>query len=189
MDLQVITFNKHKIFLIKNFGLLNERKQYIKSLIINKLDFLKNEITSKGLGNNVKVFEDEYFELLYSKFVYTCLKLFKNLEIKNNNLETVWAYLNNKDFFPNEGCIHNHINTAIINSVYYFNVPDASSGKILFFDNNQNEIGSIQPETGDLIIFANYLYHAALQSNSEDYRISLNLELQCNENVLNYFKD
>ena len=88
----------------------------------------------------------------------------------------VWAYVSNKDYY--DSVIHNHINTATINGVYYLNVPNAKGGELEFYDEHENKLTSVKPKTNDLLIFDGKLNHKPLPCDSTEYRIALNIEIK-----------
>jgi hypothetical protein len=62
------------------------------------------------------------------------------------------------------------------------NVPQTvsiSNGSISFILNG--ETFSYKPENGDLLIFPNYLNHKINFLDDEEYRISINMEIKCEE--------
>ena len=50
-----------------------------------------------------------------------------------------------------------------------------------FYDDMENVIYTHQPITDEMIIFPNYLLHQPLKSNSDEYRIAINIEIKCND--------
>ena len=76
---------------------------------------------------------------------------------------------------------HNHKQSATINSVIYLQVKD----KGIRFKHENKQI-YIQPDDGDMLIFPSFLEHQP-DVSTDDKRISLNLELRCNENEKEIF--
>jgi hypothetical protein len=132
-------------------------------------------------GNNFPIKDSSgVFHALYKDFFHIAVQQFGPLELHQKNLASCWGYVTNKFFY--KGGIHNHLNTCVINAVYYLNVPettDTRQGSLSFYDNNFHEIYNIRPQVGDLIIFPFYLNHQPHQSFSLDYRISINMEIIC----------
>ena len=183
MEVQVITLNNIKVYVLKNFVIPSE-KTNIQNIILERFNLFK--LQNYEFGNNFLLPDTEFFSSLYYKFVYYSLRLFKSINLDSDNSTSVWAYVNNKDNYSTS--IHNHKKTSIINGVYYLNVPDSDSGRLVFYDDESNEIGFIQPETNDLMIFDCNVNHKPLQSISDAYRIALNMEIKCNKEVLKYFR-
>lgn len=156
--------------------------QYDKIYIYNEIikDF-KSKIVQDfliGCNNNFKLDKKYNFTgQIYECLIEKCKKLFGEIHFNSNNIKDGWVYINNKNFYKNG--IHNHLNTSTINSVYYLNVPDTKTGSINFFDNEHNVIYTHQPKEKELIIFPNYMLHEACQSMTDEYRISINLEIKC----------
>jgi hypothetical protein len=81
-----------------------------------------------------------------------------------NNFKEVW---------------HNHLNTSTINSVYYLNIPK-NDHVTIDFELNGNFF-TYKISNNDLIIFPNYLNHKPNRCYKSGYRISINMEIICNE--------
>ena len=124
---------------------------------------------------------DELINYLYNYFVNKCKDLFGGLEFSYKNRSIGWAYVSNKNDY--RSCIHNHINSATINSVYYLNIPSSESGAIKFYDDNYKVLYTHQPVNDELIIFPSYLLHEPQMSNTEEYRVAINLEITLCNNV------
>lgn len=157
---------------------------YDKSKLYNQIitDFKSKEAQEfLALGSNSFKLDKKYnfINTIYEKFLQESTKLFGDLVLDPTNIKDGWAYINNKDFYKNG--IHNHLRTSMINSVYYLNVPDETTGCINFFDNDYNIIYTHYPKEKELIIFPNYLLHEPCQSMTEDYRIAINLEIRCQD--------
>jgi hypothetical protein len=90
-------------------------------------------------------------------------------------IHDAYAYVSNSTDF--KGGIHNHKSTSTFTGVYYLSVPSHDSGRLNFYDDNKNLIYSHQPVKDELIIFPNYLNHYPQKSNSELYRIAINIEI------------
>jgi hypothetical protein len=124
---------------------------------------------------------DDLVTYLYNYFVNKCKDLFGGLEFSYKNRSIGWAYVSNKNDY--RSCIHNHINSATINSVYYLNIPSSESGAIKFYDDNYKVVYTHQPVNDELIIFPSYLLHEPQMSNTEEYRVAINLEITLCNNV------
>jgi len=178
--------NEHfPIFVWKNFEILSDskRKELMAIVLQNKK---RNHFK---LGGSFKIDQDDnyFFENLYSKFFKNTFEFFGNLNILPNNSNMCWSYSsNNKDH--GLGLIHNHINTSTINSVYYLNVPSSATienGSIQFF--LEDKSFPYRPSNFDLIIFPNYLDHKINFLNDSEYRISINMEILCDNDPYELF--
>jgi hypothetical protein len=151
------------------------------------IDWMKTQVLAAhhkadyNTGNNFQINDSSgVFHTLYKDFFHIANQHFGPLELDQRNLASCWGYVTNKFFY--KGGIHNHLNTCVINAVYYLNIPetaDRHQGSLSFYDNNFHEIYNIRPNVGDLIIFPGYLNHQPHQSFSLDYRVSINMEIIC----------
>ena len=124
-------------------------------------------------------YSDE-FDKLYSCFLEKCIETFGDIEIEKTNSRSCWAQVSNKELNQHIGR-HNHIHTSVINSVYYFSVPDKNTGHVIFYDGDDEVY--YQPVEGTLLVFPNHLDHRALHCDSNDYRIAINMEIKCRNNI------
>jgi len=157
---------------------INYDKDKLYNEIIN--DFNSKEAqTYFDLGSfNFKLDKKyDFVNIIYSRLVEECTKLFGKLEFDPTNIKDGWAYINNKEFYKNR--IHDHLNSSTINSVYYLNVPDETTGGINFFNGEHDIIYTHHPKEKELIIFPNYMLHNPCQSMTDEYRIAINLEIKC----------
>jgi hypothetical protein len=189
-----VTFQKvngdFPIFVWKNFEVLEDfKKNELMTIVLDNKK--KNHTIGPGTGGgSFKITEGsiEFFETLYSKFFNSAIEFFGNLKILPDNSKMCWSYSsNNADYGP--GAIHNHIRTSTINSVYYLNVPNSATednGSIQFFLKDQTF--SYRPNNFDLVMFPNYLDHKINYLNDSEYRISINMEINCEENAEELFK-
>ena len=155
---------------------------YDKDKLYNKIvtDFKSKEAQEfLALGaNNFKLdTKYDFINKVYECLIKECTKLFGELVLNPTNIKDGWAYINNKDFYKNG--IHNHLSTSTINSVYYLNVPDKTTGSINFFNGEYDIIYTHHPKEKELIIFPNYMLHEPCQSMTDEYRIAVNLEIKC----------
>jgi hypothetical protein len=123
----------------------------------------------------------DFFNSLYDLFLEKTNLLFSNLTVETND-KKCWAFLTSVDH-KNEGLWHDHKQTSTINSVFYFSVPDSNSGKLIFGDNNRNTLYEYQPVENHMLIFPNTLLHCPTSCNSKRFRIAINMELTCKEDV------
>lgn len=178
------------IFIWEKFYVLNdiERKKLMLIVLKNKKN---NHSIGPGIGGgSFKITEDEthFFNKLYKKFLESAFDFFGILNISPKNSSMCWSYSSNC-VDHGYGLIHNHMSTSTINSVYYLNVPDCAteeSGSIQFFLGEKTF--SYRPNNFDLIIFPNYLDHRINFLNDPEYRISINMEILCEEDSYQLFQ-
>ena len=155
---------------------LNTDKDIWYNLIVkdhkNRKNYRDFGVYNFKLDDNYKNFSD----YIYSEFLTYSKTLYKEIKLLSENKKDCWAYVCNK--YESVPVIHNHLRTAIINSVYYLTVPDKQSGSIDFFDDDLNIIYSHYPKEEELLIFPGYLNHRPNISNSDEYRISINMEIK-----------
>lgn len=173
------------IYRIKNFDQVEDNLRIVIMAVVLENKFRNN---ANELGGSFLIDEDykNFFKNLYSKFFEFSKNLFGDFTTSNNS-ETCWSYASNK-FDHGPGLIHNHLKTSTINSVYYLNVPESTSihhGSISFLLNG--DIFTYKPKNGDLLIFPNYLDHKINFLNDEEYRISINMEIKCEESAEELF--
>ena len=144
-----------------NFDLVNEGPPI--NFINEFKDFLKNIITNE--------FGWEYLP-------------------NKQRIVAMWAIINKKNSF---NIMHNHQNCYLSGS-YYVKKPE-KSGDISFFDPvepktyrypekekgtfHSNQVVTLKPEEGDLLVFPSYLYHSVQPNLSDEDRvvISFNIDL------------
>jgi hypothetical protein len=119
----------------------------------------------------------EFSQEIYNKFFIFCESIYGKLNLLENNKKDCWAYVQNKNDFKT--VIHDHLKSAVINGVYYLNIPDENSGSIDFFDDDLNIIYSHYPKQNELLVFPAHLKHRPNQNKSDKYRISINVEIIC----------
>ena len=193
MSYDVLNFYGNKVYQIKNFNTQPDNKNFYYNLFVEEYFYFLKErnLNSHNFKlkneHNFKLKNDQFTQFLYFKFFYTSFLLFNFTYLEQNNYTDVWAYLNNKNNFS--AAIHNHTKTSVINGVYYFHVPQKEQSILKFYDINYVEIGEIQTKTDDLLIFSCDLNHMPLQSFTNEYRIALNMEIICDQEVLKHFKE
>jgi len=186
-----LIFDGVPIILFENFIIPKENE---KKYIVNDIEFRKKRNNDNNNGkNNVKVLCDynNFIKKLYEKFILTSKKTLNTFSIHENNSEQAWTYCTNQDDIHHVW--HNHINTSTINSVYYLQVPNCGGGQLEI--QYKNKRFDFHPKEYDFIIFPDFLDHAPRRPYCKEYRISINLELLCNEdsekifsNILNNIK-
>tara|TARA_R100001086_G_scaffold143811_1_gene75771 strand:- start:135 stop:674 length:540 start_codon:yes stop_codon:yes gene_type:complete len=122
---------------------------------------------------NFEVFT-KYNDYLYDLFIKKSEKLLNPFTLKNTPLK-VWCYFTGLGNHV-EDTWHNHTRTSNINSVIY--LETVKDYGINF--KTDKESWYIEPKNFDLLIFPGFLSHKPVTSNIQQ-RISLNLELKCNE--------
>jgi hypothetical protein len=133
---------------------------------------------SKFAYENGNSFPIEYLDNLYQSFFDVAVHEFGPFEISPRNIRTCWGYVINKDVY--RGGIHHHIRSSTLNAVFYLHVPETVTereGSISFYDDAQQEVFTYKPVTGDLLVFPNYLFHQPHQSHTDEFRISVNMEI------------
>lgn len=174
-------------FKINDLPYDNLKKKIIYDHFVEKHFFLlKTNKEYQTIYNNFMI--DLYancFDILYEKFLDLSKQLFGKITLTPKNRRTCFAFVSKKGITDPYFYKHSHINTSVINSVFYFSVPDENSGKLYFFDNEDKIAYEYQPKENSLIIFPNYLTHSPTSCNSEDFRIAINMEIICEENVWN----
>jgi len=144
----------------------------------------KNYVYTRG--NNFPITPqddpDNVFDNLYQQVFDRANMLFGPLELDARNSRTCWAYLTNKDFY--RGGIHDHMRTSTITSVFYVNVPKTNQhreGVLSVYDQKEVEMFTYTPVAGELIMFPNYLKHQPHQVFTDEYRVSINIEIRCKD--------
>jgi len=121
----------------------------------------------------------EFTSQLYKIFYSLSKEILGTVTLSESNSKTCWANLSDADYYLSS--IHNHKNTATVNGVYYFNMPENCGGELDFYNNNNKVIQTISPKQSQLVLFPGYLNHKNRYCNSKQFRISINLEITCNE--------
>jgi len=150
--------------------LKNKKEEMIKDILKCKSE-AGNYRTLKGYNFEIFTKHNDY---LYELFIKKSKKLLNNFTIKDNDLK-VWCYFTGLGNHV-EDIWHNHIRTSNINSVIYLETIKNYGIKFEM----HKEVWYVEPKNFDLLIFPGFLNHLPITSNSQE-RISLNLELKCNE--------
>ena len=159
--------------LIHCFLIEEDIKNFKKDLIKECINQRKEE---EG-GCNFKV-QTKYIDTLYKIFIDCAKKILRPFTIKDKTFK-VWCYMT--DNMYNDTGWHNHKKSATINSVIYLQIQDKG---ISFKQGNEQMY--FKPDNGDMLIFPSSLDHNP-EPSTNDKRISLNLELLCNENEKEIF--
>jgi len=160
--------------------------------IKNKIELIKEELIQECINSKPKKYKDnktfnykvnsKHKEYLYNIFIEYALNNLNKFTLKNKDFN-IWCYYSDNTF--DKSVWHNHINTSTINGVLYLQLPKENGG-IDFIKNNI--ILNIKPRMYDFIMFPNYLNHLPYPSTTEEKRLSINLELRCNEDANYIFK-
>ena len=156
---------------IKNFFNISKHKE---DLLNEILDQMKND------GRQVKLKSNKVLSKIYQNFLDYSQNRFGKLDIIKE--PEVWALCTNKDNW--KSVVHNHIETSTINAVYYLNVPQINYknvGDIKLLHNNKWY--NYTPSENELIIFPNYLTHDTEYNKTDDFRVSINMEIKCNNDI------
>ena len=156
---------------IKNFFNISKHKE---DLLNEILDQMKND------GRQVKLKSNKVLSKIYQNFLDYSQNRFGKLDIIKE--PEMWALCTNKDNW--KSVVHNHIETSTINAVYYLNIPQLNYknvGDIKLLYNNKWY--NYTPSENELIIFPNYLTHDTEFNKTDDFRVSINMEIKCNNEI------
>ena len=156
---------------IKNFFNISKHKE---DLLNEILDQMKND------GRQVKLKSNKVLSKIYQNFLEYSQNRFGKLNIIKE--PEMWALCTNKDNW--KSVVHNHIETSTINAVYYLNIPqidykNVGDIKLLHNDKWYNYM----PSENELLIFPNYLTHDTEYNKTDDFRVSINMEIKCNNDI------
>ena len=79
--------------------------------------------------------------------------------------------------------------TSTINSVYYLHIPKDMKGGEIEFRSRRKDVLKITPKTNELYIFPNWMWHNPVNVESEEFRLSINLEIITKEKNRDIFND
>ena len=156
---------------IKNFFNISKYKNNLLNEIL--------EQKSDG-GRQFKLKSNKVLSKLYQNFLEYSQNRFGKLDIIKE--PEVWALCTNKDNW--KSVVHNHIETSTINAVYYLNIPQIdykNVGDIKLL--HENKWYNYMPSENELIIFPNYLTHDTEYNKTDDFRVSINMEIKCNNDI------
>jgi len=177
--------NDFPVYLIRKFHVpLFGKKKIIKKILENK-NIYEDYYKCKN-GHSIPLNKDynNFFKKLYSKYYNFCYRKF-NFTKHPHSKSTCWSYVSDKKYF--EEFWHNHIMSSTINGVYYLNVPK-NDNVTIDFELNKN-ILTHKVSNYDLLIFPNYLNHKPNRCYKDGYRISINMEIICNESSVKIFNE
>jgi hypothetical protein len=146
---------------------------------------LHNNYEYPKIHNNMPI-NGSFVQEIKSFFIDKCMHLYGKFTILEDSRDAGWAYITNKDWYK-EQLIHNHIQTSTYVGVYYLNVPQFENkydGCLKFYDFEKAEpIDYFFPKNNQFIIFESDLIHSISQPKTEEYRISINLELKVRKKI------
>lgn len=170
------------IIVIHNFMKFSENEMKIMSddCIFSRNEALKYDKDSYTTNTPVTRDTTGNFSKLYDHFFKKSEKIFKKIDLLEENSTTCHCLCQNNEFWQ----FHPHIHTRCdINSVYYLKIPKKSGrycAPIVFSeDPSSGKWEQFQPVPDDLIIFPGNLWHDPLFNSTDDWRISINMEIQC----------
>jgi|TARA_R110000803_G_scaffold198969_1_gene262862 hypothetical protein len=153
-------------------ALKNIKKPLMKECLNQKTNL--NEKTSYNFEVCSK-----YTNYLYDIFYNISKVNLNTFSLKDVNFK-MWAYVTDKDYSKSQW--HNHKSTSSINCVLYLKTQNKG---ITFQYQNQKK--HLLPKDNVMLIFPSFLDHLPDVSKNKP-RITLNLELRCNESVESIFK-
>lgn len=168
-----------EILSIKNFITLNpvEHKTIMREIFESKNIYDHNHAGQKASHNFKIQSQHIFFKYLYEKLLSECETVFGPLTLAEHNSKELWGYCTNKDYW--ESVPHDHSTTSVINSVYYVNVPKEGERYLGPFKyiNKHGEWVDYQVEPFELLIMPGHITHDTGFTNSEEWRVSLNMEI------------
>lgn len=171
---------------IKNFLTVDDvvKRELMEDIFYSKKVHDEYE-NSPGVSTNFKIIRDRnnFCKKLYNKFLRTTTRIFGDIILDERNKTTCWSLCTNKDYW--KSVVHNHVSSSSINAVFYLQVPkinDEYCGKI-FLLNESNVWEEYQPEPFDFLIMPNYMYHDTEYHDTEEWRVSINLEIICKNEI------
>lgn len=136
----------------------------------------------------IPIFRNEFhthFNLMWYKVRNKAENLFNaNLLVEPNQL-LFYVYLSSKNDY--RGTVVNHINLNSIIGLYCLEMPKNTKGErdgaIAFYDNNFNEIKTIKPQAGDLLLFNNDTWYKPLPCSTDRYSTYVLITIDKKENT------
>lgn len=124
------------------------------------------------------------FSKLYNNFFNICLNMFGPFSLSKLYRPNCWANVYNKDSYRSN--MHNHIRTSTINAVFYLKMPKEDGGISVIY-NDQKFV--FLPDEFEMIIMPSWMPHEPMPHNSLQNRISINMEIACNEPASSIFTE
>lgn len=169
----------NEILSIKNFVVLDRGVQDIlMQEVLKSKEAHDDAINSHKVYKNFRVqSENPFFKTLYQEVFNECENIFGKLDTTEHNSTACWSVATNKNYWASVP--HDHTTSAIINTVYYLNVPKLDGKYVGTFRyiNNKDEWVDYQPEPFELLIMPAYLTHDNGFNDTEEWRISVNMEI------------
>lgn len=171
------------VLLFHNFKIPEDdvKKTLIEKIVEQKKD--KGPSYVEALSFPIKVDFKNFLFDLYDDFVEVSKKCLRPFTVSEKNIKRYWAYATNR-FDPHYQW-HDHVRSSTINGVYYLRIPETTYSQLDF--HYKDEFYRFSPRENDLLIMPNYLKHAPRQPLSNEYRISVNIEIVCNEDSNDIF--
>lgn len=170
----VITHWNHNPYLLHTKFLLPSQTQY------RMIKLVEQQISTAnyhgGYTFQVREFEHTDFAQLYRFFFAQVVSIFGPFTLRSDHRSHCWANVYNSANYKSN--LHNHKKTATFNAVYYLKMPP-DSGEILFVVNSIKSV--FLPDEMDLIIMPAWMNHEPMPNVYETNRISINMEIACNE--------
>jgi len=193
----------YNLFPVPIFHYKIENYKEINKELINYILRLKKKDKIGNNRSNIGGWHSPNFDLVKEETPINFINKFKDF-LKNiiinefgweylpnkQRIVAMWAIINKKNSF---NIMHNHQN-CYLSAAYYVKKPE-KSGDISFFDPvepktyrypekekgtfHSNQVVTLRPEEGDLLIFPSYLYHSVEPNLSDEDRIviSFNIDL------------
>jgi len=193
----------YNLFPVPIFHYKVENYKEINEELINYILRLKKKDKIGNNRSNIGGWHSPNFDLVKEETPINFINKFKDF-LKNiiinefgweylpnkQRIVAMWAIINKKNSF---NIMHNHQN-CYLSAAYYVKKPERS-GDISFFDPvepktyrypekekgtfHSNQVVTLRPEEGDLLIFPSYLYHSVEPNLSDEDRIviSFNIDL------------
>ena len=193
----------YNLFPVPIFHYKVENYKEINEELINYILKLKKKDKIGNNRSNIGGWHSPNFDLVEEEtpihFINKFKDFLKNIIINEFGWEylpnkqrivAMWAIINKKNSF---NIMHNHQN-CYLSASYYVKKPERS-GDISFFDPvepktyrypekekgtfHSNQVVTLKPEEGDLLVFPSYLYHSVQPNLSDEDRvvISFNIDL------------
>ena len=161
----------------------SDKKLTIDDVLSSRRQHLIRDSNAYTSNNPIEIDQTGLFSVLYSKFTEKAEELFGKLNYESHNSEQCWAFCTNNQYWA----FNPHIHQCKINSVYYLNVPKHNGhecGPIMFTDDPESgRWESYQPKNDDLLIFPGDLYHDPNFVPTDEWRISVNMEICCRNDI------
>ena len=160
----------------------NQRRKYYNDLVNYAKSF------KYPVGHHNFCVDGKFIDELKNFFTKKCEMLYGEFKLLPDPRTSGFVYVTNKNHYFGEN-IHNHTDASSYVGVYYLNMPsvkNVSQGCLKFFDSNKKYLESYLPKNDDFVIFDSDLYHSIAYCNTEEYRVSINVEMKV-EKKINFF--